>query len=908
MTSVTTINDYDYDYDDKCYTTLSSSSSSSSTANTNTTNTTNTAITIMMASPTNTTTTTSPTYTMVTKKSNHRSSVLHFRCIFALILFLIASVNIFVSTSTTSTTSTASTSNIASSSSSSSIIRTSTITSSNHKSMQATKNKITPRPTIITTTTTSTAKNEKSDESKKSKDTDAYNDNSNKRLLLPVYYVTKNDCHIKNLNTNSRFSKTKTSNSNSNSHTNSNNIISEYGRALGHIRAIHRAYYDSDNDGSNNSDNDVILIREQSGLLLVSSSVSATTGATTENGNEDLDEQEQAADADKLVIKEFLQNNENEGITAGGGGGGGGGGLNLSWKKYVNSAPLDWKILTINLPESTTVSVSSANNNTSSISSDKDEQQRRLLLAKIRSSKFYQNGDLWMSWSPLLYLDGLQSYLIRRKTMKRILENTEYEHEYDYNLESTKILFHENNLESNTNTNQKQKQKQNLKNKKQQQPVVVPITPPSSEELLFYNSVGSSGSAIYTSTVVSSSSTVAATLEATSTITTDASTAAAASSYLPSILVLTTLRINNLESLYREYNWIYVDTNELCQTLNKRHGGIPNWRIRIYIDTTNNNSNPHEFVEKVKQKFSTIKLHGISNIDTNIYIEYVISPESYNKFVWIEANINYMKDYDKIIIKDSDQRIAGMSIKTYLKKSQYSLISSPVREIKKMSFTKFRGKDLGLMRNFQSKSWMMNTNTMTQKNNHNNNTQQDSDSEARNNLFYNLHSLEVPLLEQYFVVMDGNFASWYFNITLTNNPSFLNQYTDWGIDAMWCSAARSYMKDTTIDIANTNANANANANSKLSSCLLIMITSVHEDSKTIGSNADWYQDYMMDGRKALIMHQQNIPQAKIWHSEKIYEIMSSKSLVQSHCNFNSHNMQEEEDHIIDCVNESSYTY
>merc|ERR1740130_1133231 len=118
---------------------------------------------------------------------------------------------------------------------------------------------------------------------------------------------------------------------------------------------------------------------------------------------------------------------------------------------------------------------------------------------------------------------------------------------------------------------------------------------------------------------------------------------------------------------------------------------------------------------------------------------------------------------------------------------------------------------------------MMNRN-MTQKNNPNNHTQQDSDSEARNTIFYNLHSLEVPLLEQYFVVMDGNFASWYFNITLTNNQSFLNQYTDWGIDAMWCSAARSYLKDTTIDIANTNANANANANSKLSSCLLIMIT------------------------------------------------------------------------------------
>merc|ERR1711957_1126976 len=55
--------------------------------------------------------------------------------------------------------------------------------------------------------------------------------------------------------------------------------------------------------------------------------------------------------------------------------------------------------------------------------------------------------------------------------------------------------------------------------------------------------------------------------------------------------------------------------------------------------------------------------------------------------------------------------------------------------------------------------------------------------------FSNARSLELPFLEQYFVMMDGKFASWYFSTVLTE--LFLGQPVDWGVDIMWCAAAKS---------------------------------------------------------------------------------------------------------------------
>ena len=50
--------------------------------------------------------------------------------------------------------------------------------------------------------------------------------------------------------------------------------------------------------------------------------------------------------------------------------------------------------------------------------------------------------------------------------------------------------------------------------------------------------------------------------------------------------------------------------------------------------------------------------------------------------------------------------------------------------------------------------------------------------------------IEVPYLEQYFVLIDAKFANFFFNIAL--RPELVHHSSDWGIDSAWCAAAKSW--------------------------------------------------------------------------------------------------------------------
>merc|ERR1711957_765978 len=142
--------------------------------------------------------------------------------------------------------------------------------------------------------------------------------------------------------------------------------------------------------------------------------------------------------------------------------------------------------------------------------------------------------------------------------------------------------------------------------------------------------------------------------------------------------------------------------------------------------------------------------------------------------------------------------------------------------------------------------------------------------------FSNARSLELPFLEQYFVMMDGKFASWYFSTVLTE--LFLGQPVDWGVDIMWCAAAKSYDPNRT-------------------SCVLVTVTSVHEDTKSIGwKHNEQYQQY---GMNIASRSRKQFPQ---WYNYKNYvhcfgcSSQRNMESIESKCNISQgEDMKDEEE-------------
>ncbi len=72
--------------------------------------------------------------------------------------------------------------------------------------------------------------------------------------------------------------------------------------------------------------------------------------------------------------------------------------------------------------------------------------------------------------------------------------------------------------------------------------------------------------------------------------------------------------------------------------------------------------------------------------------------------------------------------------------------------------------------------------------------------------------IDVPILEMYFVLYQGDFAHWFFPRVLTDE--FLSQPSCWGLDLLWCGAAKEYIPSQV-------------------SCNLVPVVSLHEDSRQI---------------------------------------------------------------------------
>lgn len=171
-------------------------------------------------------------------------------------------------------------------------------------------------------------------------------------------------------------------------------------------------------------------------------------------------------------------------------------------------------------------------------------------------------------------------------------------------------------------------------------------------------------------------------------------------------------------------------------------------------------------------------------------VEIVVNPEPYNKFFFLKDFVPIMDKYDYVLVKDSDIRMPPMH--TMLDVD--SVIIGPLRQ-------RLDGKvDTRQSYKFQDGHlWK-------------------SDIKAETKLYFeNMMPKEVAMLEQFFVILDGAFAKWFFQQILTDAALLRDGkpvQSDWGPDMLWCQAAKQW-------------------NPNRRSCVIVPVVSKHDDTRQI---------------------------------------------------------------------------
>jgi len=227
------------------------------------------------------------------------------------------------------------------------------------------------------------------------------------------------------------------------------------------------------------------------------------------------------------------------------------------------------------------------------------------------------------------------------------------------------------------------------------------------------------------------------------------------------ILVITTSRISNAKQLEKELERWVADYNAI----------MADWHLTFVVKD-------EAMHAKVKARWPTF----LERVQLNI----VVQEEAYSKFRFVRDSIPHMSSYNHVVIKDSDQNIVGMPWQTFL--SSEAVIRSPLRQI-------MNGPD--------ERQWFTFTDGARWK-----------DTEG----FRTFQSKEMSLLEQYFVMMDGAFAAWFFPQILTEallkDLNGQPTQSNWGPDVIWCGAARKWAPQRTA-------------------CLLVPVISRHDDTKQV---------------------------------------------------------------------------
>ena len=225
-----------------------------------------------------------------------------------------------------------------------------------------------------------------------------------------------------------------------------------------------------------------------------------------------------------------------------------------------------------------------------------------------------------------------------------------------------------------------------------------------------------------------------------------------------SILMISTTMIRTVEELEREHEYWLADKEAI---------GTNIYKLIVVVST---------------QQLYDVVTQQIWDND----VQFIINPRQYNKFFYVRQFVDIMDKFDCVLLKDSDIRMPPL----HKMLSDNSVVKGPLRQ-------KIDGRvDERQWFHFQDgKLW----------------------KDTYRTGFENVLPKEVPLLEQFFVVLDGAFAQWFFKQILTDNTLFRHQKpveSNWGPDVLWCKAAKQWNPNRT-------------------SCVIIPVVSQHDDTRQV---------------------------------------------------------------------------
>ncbi|QDZ25775.1 hypothetical protein A3770_19p82930 [Chloropicon primus] len=243
------------------------------------------------------------------------------------------------------------------------------------------------------------------------------------------------------------------------------------------------------------------------------------------------------------------------------------------------------------------------------------------------------------------------------------------------------------------------------------------------------------------------------------------------------ILVLTNCLIKAEEQLNDEIATLESDMQALSQW-----NPCSKWKVNFVVRTNLKLA----FAEKLRGLVEQGHLEPL--------VRYTSSSAAFNKYAFMKPLVRQMEDYDYVLVKDADQRIAGFPWNSFMEKKGESVISGPLRQVvgeSVMNWTRTWHSNRQKFQLHEAKYWKSAENATD---------------------FESVEPLASGFIEQYFVLLEGDFAAWFFKVALTDG--FLNQTLSWAPDNMWCGAA-------------------ADMHPEKPACALVPVVSEHLDTRQI---------------------------------------------------------------------------
>jgi hypothetical protein len=294
-----------------------------------------------------------------------------------------------------------------------------------------------------------------------------------------------------------------------------------------------------------------------------------------------------------------------------------------------------------------------------------------------------------------------------------------------------------------------------------------------------------------------------------------------------SVLVIQTSFIRREHDVQAQIRKIRADVEEMCK-----------WHKRVEWKVT--------MAFRYQSQFNAAKRSAslLPEVPTVVW-NIVWAPGRFNKFQFVKPHVNVFSAFDVVLIKDSDQRIAGFPWNTFMearRRSGHTMIAGPLREAPLESrYHKRRRRHQWFQVNDAS-YWKLGPEPFQER-------------------YRYIQPWPVTYVEQYFAVFDGAFASWFFGQVLLDKFMLGRDgsrlVSSWGPDFMWCGAAATYISSVT----GSHVEEDRDGGGFFEPCLLVPVASLHEDSRQIERNKTrTHAEQMAIDLKPVLLYEQVFPE------------------------------------------------